>query len=1279
MIFRILIFLLICEVSSAQYATPLNFHNKLSQNTVIAMAQDDSGFLWLGTADGLNRFDGINIETYRHNREDNNTICGNVITDLKCDAFHNMWIATSSGLSRLSLETYSFYNFNGDSIALSGLYISEIEIIDNVVFALSRTGLYLIDIESSSLLSSRQFNGMEIENITKYEEDGLLLNTRSGIYTYNNTTKALEKLSFGPVSNEKPIQRLYTRSNYLCVAYMDKLVVHDTDSGKVWDFKEYNYIDTRNIVYWHNHFWFCTSKGIVTFDCASQSFDKKEEGVFPQGVAIESLVSDNDELLLSIGTGVVKLSEKEPLFQKISIDNQEGNISGVNKVWHICNDGEEIIVSTEKGVKIITEKNEIIDLSSFMNFIPEISFVSNVIRDSENIWVSTFDEGFYHIDLKKKEVQNFSSSQEPPYYINNNSVRHTAQTDEVVYVSTDGGLYEYDKNKRSIEQITLDHSMYATDGETMVTCTFLDTSNNLWVGTQNGLFLKNPEGEVRYFSTTTDLALSHNSVRCIKQFSDSEILVGTSAGLNKVNVSSDAIHYLERKDGLDNDVIYSIEIDSDNDVWIGTNQGISLIDNDLNIINYNIYDGLQASEFNTNASAKDNDGYFYFGGISGISKFNPIDVKNSIDTIRPILTEIEILPHDHIEGLTFSYPLKESYKFENEECNFVIRFSNINFRNPENDEFYYRLDGYDHNWIKVKGNKEVQFMNLNHGDYTFQLRGAAAGGKMYDDIKSIEITIKPPFYKSVGFKLLMLAIFSGLLCFIYWFRIRQIENRNKSLLKVINEQTGKLEKTNELKETFLKQVPEPLVIYNADKEIILSNDLYDELVVSELEANSTQEGLVGFLNEHVFNGIDQLISENLDSLWINLIYKSVYFDLKFNKIKLDSDQYGAAVLIRDMTQIKKAEVILRKNEDLFRSYFEKSPIGIIYVENPGEFIINCNSKFCQIVNMTKEEILKKTMMDITHPDDLDRDSERYLEALINKRNYLLEPNKKLISKDGKTAITETHITFIYDDKGNYQYTFALVNDVTEQRESQKKLIDVKTKLIQSEKLASLGQITAGVAHEINNPVNFIYNGVNNLKRLVSTIQNNDVDDKETVYKDIEQMIAAIDEGAKRTTEIVKSIRMFTKEDVKNMIEYDVIKGIESTLLLLANRQKDRITIHKNYESEDMLVRCYPSQLNQVFMNILINAIESIEGKGTITISAIKSANEARFEIEDTGKGIPLESYSKVFEPFYSTKGAKNGTGLGLSISHSIIEKHRGNISIRPNEPVGTIVSIAIPL
>ena len=203
--------------------------------------------------------------------------------------------------------------------------------------------------------------------------------------------------------------------------------------------------------------------------------------------------------------------------------------------------------------------------------------------------------------------------------------------------------------------------------------------------------------------------------------------------------------------------------------------------------------------------------------------------------------------------------------------------------------------------------------------------------------------------------------------------------------------------------------------------------------------------------------------------------------------------------------------------------------------------------------------------------------------------------------------------------------------------------------------------------------------MNNLKRLVSTIQSNEVDDKELLYKDIQEMILAIDEGAKRTTEIVKSLRMFTKEDVKNKTNFNVIIGIESTLLLLSNRIKDRIRIEKEFSSEILMLYCFPSQLNQVFMNILTNAIESIEGNGTIRISAKETRNEAKFEIQDTGIGISPNLYSKIFEPFYSTKGAKNGTGLGLSISHSILAKHNGSISISANKPVGTVVLITIPL
>ena len=109
-----------------------------------------------------------------------------------------------------------------------------------------------------------------------------------------------------------------------------------------------------------------------------------------------------------------------------------------------------------------------------------------------------------------------------------------------------------------------------------------------------------------------------------------------------------------------------------------------------------------------------------------------------------------------------------------------------------------------------------------------------------------------------------------------------------------------------------------------------------------------------------------------------------------------------------------AELSLIKSEELFRSYFEKSPIGIIYVQDPTKSIVNCNARFCEIIKMTKDEVLTKTMMDLTHPDDLERDKESFLSALASDQNYLLQPNKRLVCKNGNTALTETHITFIYN-------------------------------------------------------------------------------------------------------------------------------------------------------------------------------------------------------------------------------------------------------------------------
>ena len=481
-----------------------------------------------------------------------------------------------------------------------------------------------------------------------------------------------------------------------------------------------------------------------------------------------------------------------------------------------------------------------------------------------------------------------------------------------------------------------------------------------------------------------------------------------------------------------------------------------------------------------------------------------------------------------------------------------------------------------------------------------------------------------------------------------------------------------------IEEELLKQFLEPLVVYDIKKNIIYSNELFDKLDQTYDEPNGPKGEFVQFVEKDILEGLDYLISQKEKYYIRNSRFNEIHFELKFRVLEFSNGEVGIAVIVRDVTKVRKAHVSLKKSESLFRMTFEKSPIGIVYAKKPNLPIVNCNQRFCEMVSMTKDEVLQKTMIDITHPDDLEEDNRVFGSALSKRQDYLFRPNKRYVCKKGFTAITETHATLIYNKKGEFQYMFALVNDVTEQRVNQKKLLEAQAKLIHSEKLASLGQITAGVAHEINNPVNFIYNGVNNLKRLVEELQDQKVTDKEIIYQDIQQMIDAIDDGAKRTTEIVKSLRMFTKEDVTSKTSFNVIDGIESTLLLLSHRTMDKIGVEKYFSTDKLMVSCYPSQLNQVFMNILTNAIESIDSIGSISIFAEQIKNEAIFEIKDTGIGISPDLYSKVFEPFYSTKGA-SGTGLGLSISYSIIEKHNGSISIKANQPVGTIVRMIIPI
>jgi signal transduction histidine kinase len=264
----------------------------------------------------------------------------------------------------------------------------------------------------------------------------------------------------------------------------------------------------------------------------------------------------------------------------------------------------------------------------------------------------------------------------------------------------------------------------------------------------------------------------------------------------------------------------------------------------------------------------------------------------------------------------------------------------------------------------------------------------------------------------------------------------------------------------------------------------------------------------------------------------------------------------------------------------------------------------------------------------------------------------------------------------------------------------KSLLNAQAQLIQSEKMASLGQLTAGVAHEINNPVSFTRTSSFTLDRDLKEImllikkyqdyiqeygkQAKEIEefeksiDVEVLLDEINLAIQNIKEGTKRTSEIVKGLTEFSHQDHKQKEPANIHHGIDTTLSLLKSKLTTHIKVTKNYDQSIDKINCHIGQLNQIFMNILSNAIGAIEGEGEIKITTKDLGKSILLSIEDDGKGISEDNISKIFDPFFTTKKINEGTGLGLSISHGIIKNHGGTIKVNSSMGKGTRFDIEFP-
>ncbi len=422
---------------------------------------------------------------------------------------------------------------------------------------------------------------------------------------------------------------------------------------------------------------------------------------------------------------------------------------------------------------------------------------------------------------------------------------------------------------------------------------------------------------------------------------------------------------------------------------------------------------------------------------------------------------------------------------------------------------------------------------------------------------------------------------------------------------------------------------------------------------------------------------------------------------------------------------------LEGREKYYRSLIENS-MDLIAVRDENAVVTYCSPSTRHILGYEEEELIGTTGFHLIHPEDLAA-AQKDWEYLMAHPNEVIRIEQKVKRKDDTWLHIEARIINLLHVEG-VRGVVSNFSDITQRREAEEiqkqyeqtlekevanktqqlkekngilelaleTLKNTQVQLVNAEKMASLGQLTAGIAHEINNPINFVSGNVYPLKAdfqdmktifekyraiakssnqlaAIEAAEKHAIEvDVEYLFEEMQALIDGIEEGANRTRDIVLGLRNFSRLDEDTIKSANIHSGLDATLVILKNETKKGLTIEKKYDESLEEIDCYPGKLNQVFMNLLTNAIQSIKGEGTVTITTENNEGYIKVKVKDTGVGMSKEVQEKIFEPFFSTKEIGKGTGLGLSITYGIIEQHKGKIIVNSELGKGSEFVVILP-
>ena len=819
-IILILVCIFSCLKISTSYANireSFNFKNitiedGLSQSTVETIYQDSKGYIWIGTNDGLDRYNGYEFKHYKHDKYDKNSIANNYIVDIIEDKNGYIWVSTIGGLSRINPDKDEIKNYYSkeDRGNLSNSNLWQLLCTkDNRLIASTIDGLNVYDKNKDKFTRILYKEGeLPSQYIYSLEEDingHIWVGTDNGLVELDKDLNIVK--SYQDAIEDSDVYNVYddSKGNIWVCTLDNGLFKINLDDKSVENYKNNNSKisipsnNVRDIISdSEGKLWIATDKGLCTFDYEREEFITYNKKSYQSN----SLIDDEIFCLLKDSSGLIWIGTYSGIsrfnpnsnFTHFKLDPYEDNSISGNVIHGIYEDDDKTlwIGTNESGVNIINGE-------SIKHLNKENSnIVSDLIEDitgfKNYIFIGT-NEGLSVLVKNDKTAKNYTiTNYTTKDGLPSNKIRSLfIDSKGYLWIGTNKGLAILDTNNNKIIDIT-----YILDemgvSDKFIRAVYEDSKGNYYIGCflEGGLIKINPntkEYKIYKNIENDDSSISNNSIRYINEDLYGNILVGTSHGINILNLSTDKFNHYTEKDGLINNTIYGILVDKNNGIWMSTNAGISKLSTEDAIFkNFTITDGLQSNEFNGRACFKSKDGNMYFGGINGFNVFNSQDIELSTFEPKVIFDNFEINGTNKKDI--------SNIKFKSNENNIKINFFTNDYKNTKTTQYYYKLEGLENEWNMTNSNSLV-FANLGSGDYTLKIKTITQHGVMSDE-SSVHFTINPPIWRSnYAICIYLILIIISILRYMH---------KVNTLDRLVNERTNKLRKEMEKNEQLFKKV-----------------------------------------------------------------------------------------------------------------------------------------------------------------------------------------------------------------------------------------------------------------------------------------------------------------------------------------------------------------------------------------------------------------------------------------------------------------------------------------